>query len=105
MGLPQHARDGKTYYLEHLGNINLRYANRRNWKFDIYKKIGVADNLIATSEKEEDSDVKASIGQIIEDTKSNKSVNTPSRSIFLSSVLYLEKCVARQNKKGYVPRL
>lgn len=67
----------KTFYLEHLGNLNRRYANTRNWKFDIYKKAGYADNLITTSERDEDSNVKAVIEKIIHDLQTNKLENTP----------------------------
>jgi predicted nuclease of restriction endonuclease-like RecB superfamily len=64
--------NGKCYYLEHLGNINIRYSNRWNWKKDVYIKLCYGDNLITTSEKEDSSNVNDTIKQIIEDIKCNR---------------------------------
>ncbi len=69
--------NGKFYYLEHLGNINIRYANRWNWKKDVYTRLGYIDNLITTSEKEDSSNVNSTIAQIISDVTCNKLRSTP----------------------------
>jgi len=63
--------NGNTYYIEHLGNMsNPSYRNRWLQKFEIYKKLGISDILITTSESEEPSNIEENIKQIIEDIKS-----------------------------------
>jgi predicted nuclease of restriction endonuclease-like RecB superfamily len=65
--------DGEIYYVEHLGNMNNpSYRNRWLQKFEIYKKLGIAENLITTSESEEKSNIEMSIRKIINDIKSRK---------------------------------
>jgi exodeoxyribonuclease V alpha subunit len=65
--------DGETYYMEHLGNMNNpSYRNRWLQKFEIYKKLGIAENLITTSESEEKSNIEMNIRKIIDDIKSRK---------------------------------
>lgn len=62
--------DGQTYYIEHLGNMNNpSYRNRWFQKFEIYKKLGLADVLITTSESEEKSNVELNIKNIVSDVK------------------------------------
>jgi len=64
--------DSETYYLEHLGNMsNLSYRNRWLRKFPIYKKLGIADRLVTTSETEESSDIENNIRTIVEDMRSH----------------------------------
>jgi exodeoxyribonuclease V alpha subunit len=63
--------DGETYFIEHLGNINNpSYRNRWFQKFEVYKKLGISDKLITTSESEEKSDVEGNVKKIINDIKS-----------------------------------
>jgi len=63
----------KDYYLEHLGRMdNLGYRERWLRKFETYKKLGIADVMITTTESEEKSDVEKNIKRIIDDIKSNK---------------------------------
>jgi exodeoxyribonuclease V alpha subunit len=62
--------DGETYFIEHLGNMNNpSYRNRWFQKFEIYKKLGISDKLITTSESEEISDVEGNVKKIINDIK------------------------------------
>jgi exodeoxyribonuclease V alpha subunit len=69
--------DNKVYYLEHLGGMgNLSYRERWFKKFAIYKKIGIADVLITTSEGEEKSDVEQNVKKIITDIKADKLKST-----------------------------
>lgn len=65
--------DGRTYYIEHLGNMkNPSYKNRWLQKFEIYKeKLQISEILVTTSESEEVSDIERNIKQIIEDMKAN----------------------------------
>lgn len=57
-----------VYYLEHLGNMNnRRYRNRWNEKIEIYKRLGVIDMLVTTSEKNVASNVENGIRQMIND--------------------------------------
>jgi len=69
--------DGKIFYLEHLGNINRKYANRRCEKISIYEKMNILDSVITTSEDENTSDIQASIKRIIDDIKENNLAKTP----------------------------
>jgi exodeoxyribonuclease V alpha subunit len=65
--------EGETYFLEHLGNMNNpSYRNRWFQKFEIYKKLGIADKLITTSESEEKSDIEGNVKKIIYDIKSKQ---------------------------------
>ncbi|MHA1834280.1 MAG: AAA family ATPase, partial [Candidatus Baldrarchaeia archaeon] len=62
----------KVYYLEHLGGIKSpSYKERWLRKFEIYKKLGIADNLITTSESEEGTIIEENIKRIINDIASN----------------------------------
>jgi len=73
--------DDKVYYLEHLGKMdNLSYRERWYKKFGIYKKIGIADVLITTSEGEEKSDAEQSVKEIVTDIKADKLKRTESYS-------------------------
>jgi exodeoxyribonuclease V alpha subunit len=63
--------NGRTYYLEHLGAMkDPSYRNRWYQKFEVYKKLGVADILITTSESEDKTDIKANIKKIVDNIKS-----------------------------------
>lgn len=63
--------DGEAYYIEHLGNMNNpSYRNRWFQKFEVYKKLGLVDKLITTSESEERSDIEGNVKKIVEDIKS-----------------------------------
>jgi len=65
--------NNEAYYLEHLGIMtDVGYRERWIHKFEIYKKIGIVDRLITTSEKQEKSDVENNLKRIIDDIKSNK---------------------------------
>ncbi|MDK2876625.1 MAG: hypothetical protein PWQ22_1035 [Archaeoglobaceae archaeon] len=64
---------GITYYLEHLGNMdNLAYRERWFKKLEIYKKLGLEDRLITTSEAKVISDPSQNIKKIVEDIKAGK---------------------------------
>jgi exodeoxyribonuclease V alpha subunit len=65
--------DGEVYYMEHLGNMsNPSYRNRWFQKFEIYKKLGISDKLITTSESEEKSNPEENIKKIIDDIKAKR---------------------------------
>jgi exodeoxyribonuclease V alpha subunit len=65
--------DGEAYYIEHLGNMNNpSYRNRWFQKFEVYKKLGLVDKLITTSESEEKSDIEGNVKKIVEDIKSKR---------------------------------
>ena len=64
--------NGKTYYWEHLGNINPRYGNRWSWKIEAFEKIGIMDVLITTSETDECINIDEKIRKIIEDINSGQ---------------------------------
>jgi exodeoxyribonuclease V alpha subunit len=65
--------EAENYFLEHLGNMN-NPSYRIRWfqKFEIYKKLGIADRLITTSESEEKSDIEGNVKRIIYDIKSKQ---------------------------------
>jgi hypothetical protein len=59
--------------MEHLGNMsNPSYRNRWFQKFEIYKKLGISDKLITTSESEEKSNPEENIKKIIDDIKAKR---------------------------------
>jgi exodeoxyribonuclease V alpha subunit len=64
----------KVYYIEHLGRMdNIGYRERWLKKFEIYKnQLGIADNLITTSESEETTNIEENIRKLIEDVMANK---------------------------------
>jgi hypothetical protein len=63
----------KVYYIEHLGRMdNIGYRERWLKKFEIYKRLGIADILITTTESGEISNVEENIKKIIEDIKLNR---------------------------------
>jgi exodeoxyribonuclease V alpha subunit len=63
----------KVYYIEHLGRMdNIGYRERWLKKFEIYKRLGIADVLITTTESGEISNVEENIKKIIEDIKLNR---------------------------------
>jgi len=62
--------DDKTFYLEHLGNMeNIAYRERWFKKLKIYKKLGLEDRLITTSEAKKGSNIQRNIKKLIEDIK------------------------------------
>ena len=63
----------KDYYLEHLGRMdNLKYRERWLRKFETYKKLGIADIMITTTESQEKTDVEENVKKIIDDLKSGR---------------------------------
>lgn len=65
--------DDKTYYLEHLGNMNnLDYRERWLRKFPVYRKLGLTDILITTSESEEKTNIEDNVKKIVADIKSGQ---------------------------------
>jgi exodeoxyribonuclease V alpha subunit len=64
--------DGKFYYIEHLGRMDdIGYRERWFKKFEIYKRLGIADIVITTTESGDISNVEDNIKKIIEDIKLN----------------------------------
>lgn len=62
--------NNKVYYWEHLGRLDdPTYKERWYKKFEIYKRIGIADQLITTSESEEVRDIMENVKKIINDIK------------------------------------
>jgi predicted nuclease of restriction endonuclease-like RecB superfamily len=59
--------NNRVYYWEHLGNIGPKYTRRWQWKITAYKKIGVFEDLITTSEDENTTNVENSIKKIVQD--------------------------------------
>jgi exodeoxyribonuclease V alpha subunit len=65
--------DDKTYYFEHLGNMNnLSYRERWLRELPNYQKLRLMDNLITTSESEDTTNIEENIKSIIEDLRSGK---------------------------------
>jgi len=61
------------YYLEHLGYMqNEGYRKRWNKKFEVYKKLGLADKLITTTESSNSPNFENNLAEIINDIKKNK---------------------------------
>ncbi|RLI72361.1 hypothetical protein DRO97_08970, partial [Archaeoglobales archaeon] len=60
-----------VFYWEHIGLLsNEWYKDRWFKKFGIYKKLGIVDVLITTSESEESpGDIEKEISKIIDDLK------------------------------------
>jgi len=63
--------DTGIFYWEHLGLLSSEwYKDRWFKKFEVYKKLGIADVLITTSESEEPyGDIEKEISKIIDDLK------------------------------------
>jgi len=70
--------NGKNYYWEHLGNMrNLSYRERWYRKLKIYREeIGIAENLVTTSESETRTDTEKAIREVISDLESGKLAKT-----------------------------
>ncbi|MHA1595525.1 MAG: AAA family ATPase [Candidatus Baldrarchaeia archaeon] len=64
----------KIFYIEHLGLLNKEvYRSRWDVKRQVYRKLGLLDRLITTSEPEDDQiNVEGTIKRIITDIKENK---------------------------------
>lgn len=61
----------KVYYWEHLGLMtNISYRERWYKKLKIYRKIGIIETLITTSESEEKSNVEQNVKKILNDINS-----------------------------------
>jgi len=63
----------KVFYFEHLGRMdNIGYRERWYRKLETYKKLGLLDILVTTSESEESSNIEENVKKIIDDILSNK---------------------------------
>jgi exodeoxyribonuclease V alpha subunit len=70
--------DGKSYYLEHLGDMTHKpYKDRWFKKWQIYnEKLCIGDIIITTEERKEKSNIDAGIKKIIKDIKSSNLAET-----------------------------
>lgn len=70
--------NGEVYYWEHLGRLDdPQYRERWKKKLEFYRKNGLDERLITTSESTEASDWEKSVKQIIEDLRGQKLKETP----------------------------
>ena len=66
---------GREFYWEHLGLLDKEfYKNRWFRKYEIYRKIGLEDSLITTSETKEPKDIENQIKNIIADLKNKPKI-------------------------------
>jgi hypothetical protein len=70
--------DDENFYWEHLGLMDQSwYRKRWHFKLEIYKKLGLLDRLITTTEAKTHTDIYENVKKIIDDLKSRTLKETP----------------------------